>query len=107
MPTLPFARTVNRLEPVDEATVNKGVVEPLPMFWTNNSEDGAVVPIPTLPAALTRNSEAPLAADDKSNKSVEPLPWMASMVAPVVVLMPTFLLAVSILNTVVLAPFWI
>lgn len=68
---------------------------------------GVVVPKPTYPLCVTRNSEAPVLDDERSNRSVEPLPWMASIAAPVVVLIPTFLLAVSILNTVVDAPFWI
>src|SRR5437868_3438452 len=57
IPTLPLGAIVSMIAPEDEATV-KGLVEPVPV--TAREAMGEVVPMPTLPAAVTRKTEVPV-----------------------------------------------
>lgn len=50
--TFPAAVIWKILEPVEEATVSKGKIGLVEVPWTNNTEVGVAVPMPTLPAPV-------------------------------------------------------
>lgn len=60
MPIRPLLLIWNRVVPEDEATENKLIPPNVDVPWTNKVEELVVVPIATLPLALTVNKETPV-----------------------------------------------
>ena len=96
--------TVNRLVPVEEATVNRLAVEVVVVPWITSRPKGVVVPMPTLPAEVTRRMEVWLEEATLKGSKV-PEPWTLKEIVEEVAFTPaTVPLSLKIPGAMALVP---
>jgi hypothetical protein len=83
----PLGATLNREEPVEEATVKRLAVEVVFVPATTIKPKGVVVPMPTFPPAVTLKTETPLDEATLKGSKVAPA-WRLKLIVEVVALMP-------------------